>query len=197
MKDVNELGVVSVEEAKELYEISKGIESSESYIKAVQKVYSAIAEGHKILDVYEAFTVTGTDEHGLPKLAIARADRKKIYLTSQGNFQYRALRNVKTSWGTSMRWTSKMDVSLPKGTFPLLKSMGDKRYSTRVPIIPVKFYPKDDLKRYFVLWEVESWDEEELMPEDPFLLKRLTKNLFMIMAEWDLTPLEKAIMKGL
>jgi len=195
MKDVNEIEQISKEEAEKLYLLTKEIVSKEQYIKDLKKVYKNISEGKPIIDLYDVFIKTNTDENGFPKLAIARADRKKIYLTKMGNFQHRQL--SKNSWG-SLRWSSQMDFSVPRNTFTnLIKMPENKRYSTKVPIIPVEHYPEEPLNKLFILWEVESWEEEEILPIDPLLLKRLTKNLFVIIAEWDLSPLEQAIMKGL
>ncbi len=195
MKGVTKLQTVTPQEARDIITIAQELPKSK-YIDAVKKVYACIEQGMQILDLYEVFAKTGTDDNGLPKLAIARADRKEIYLTSYGNFQYRELKKHKHyHWRT---WVSKLDFSLPRGTFTHLRKFErNKRYKTKVPTIPVKIHPTDSLKKYYILWEVESWEEIDVMPTDPFLLKRLTKNLFGIVAEWDLTPLEQAIMKGI
>ena len=194
MKDVNEMKTITKEEAENLLVYANEIVTKEQFVTDLKKVYEAIADGKRVLDVYEVFEKTQTDEKGFPKLAIARADRKKIYLTRMGNFEYRYIKTDFRGW---KRTSGKLDFSLPRNTFTNLVKAGDKRYSTKVPLIPVKHFPKDDLSKYYILWEVEDWQEEEILPTDPFLLKRLTKNLFVIIAEWDLTPLEKAVMKGL
>ncbi|MEM3580897.1 MAG: hypothetical protein QXQ64_06505 [Candidatus Bathyarchaeia archaeon] len=41
---------------------------------------------------------------------------------------------------------------------------------------------------------MEKW--EPVPPRDPILVKQLTPNLFGVLATWDLTPLEKAIIRG-
>ena len=74
--------------------------------------------------------------------------------------------------------------------------IADKYFKTGVPIIPAKFMPKGNLENYYILWEVKEW--EEVPPaRDPLLLKRLTENMFVILAAWDVTPLEQSIIKGL
>lgn len=47
---------------------------------------------------------------------------------------------------------------------------------------------------FFVLWEVQRW--ESVPPVDPLLLRRLTNNLFSVLAEWNLSPVEQAIIRG-
>ena len=197
MEGVNEIEEMTIEEATEQLSYINKIITKEKYVKDLQKVYESMAEGKKVIDLYEVFKEIGTDEKGLPKIAIARADRKVITLTSRGNFAYREFKEL-TSFGyTRNRWVQKMDYSLPRDTFPnLIKFELGTRYETKVPIIPVKYYPQDSLINYYILWEVEDWERIETPPEDPLLLKKLTKNLFAIIAEWNLTPLEKAITKG-
>ena len=43
-----------------------------------------------------------------------------------------------------------------------------------------------------ILWEAE-W---ETVPRDPLLLRHLAGGLYAVMASWDLTPLERAVLKG-
>jgi len=51
------------------------------------------------------------------------------------------------------------------------------------------------LSNYYILWESKEWED---LPEtkDPFLLKRLSENLFVILGSWDLTDLEQSIIRG-
>jgi len=88
--------------------------------------------------------------------------------------------------------TSK-DVQLPAGSFPPI-SVSRKDLTAPLPIIPPQFLPNGDLSDYFLLWEVESWTQEP--PVDPMLLRRLTPNMFVVLAVWDLTPLEQAVLRG-
>jgi hypothetical protein len=69
----------------------------------------------------------------------------------------------------------------------------EKVLKTIVPKIPASLRPKGDLNKYYILWEVEKW---QAVPKDPYLLKRLTKNMFVILAGWDLTELERSVIAG-
>ena len=63
-----------------------------------------------------------------------------------------------------------------------------------MPIIPAPIRPKAmDLSRYFVLFEAE-W--QAIPPKDPLLLSRLSGSLYVILAAWDLTELERAVLAG-
>jgi hypothetical protein len=61
-----------------------------------------------------------------------------------------------------------------------------------IPAIPAHLRPADDLANYHILWEAK-W--EPTAPVDPLLLKRLTDNIYVILAQWDLTPIEQAILE--
>ena len=66
-----------------------------------------------------------------------------------------------------------------------------------VPLIPPRFRPSNnDLHRYHILWDVQgAWEAEP--PKDPFLLSRIHGDLFAVLAVWDLTELERAVLKGI
>ena len=89
---------------------------------------------------------------------------------------------------------SKKNILLPQDTFD--DATWNKRnhnpITAIVPLVPPRLRPKD-LSKYYILWEAE-WDP--LAPVDPFLLKRLTNRFFAVVAEWDLTPLERAVIEG-
>jgi hypothetical protein len=51
-----------------------------------------------------------------------------------------------------------------------------------------------DLSKHFVLWEVENWDAAP--PIDPILLRPIGGNLYAVVAQWDLTEVERMIIAG-
>jgi hypothetical protein len=66
----------------------------------------------------------------------------------------------------------------------------------RVPIVPPRFIPNGSMKGYYILWEVDHWDEITPPKRDPMLLKRINANAFVVIAAWDLTDVERAILRG-
>jgi len=52
--------------------------------------------------------------------------------------------------------------------------------------------PKTKLEGFHTLWEVETWTLEP--PRDPVLLRRLGGDLYVVLAVWDLTDLERAVL---
>lgn len=65
-----------------------------------------------------------------------------------------------------------------------------------VPTVPPRFVPNGSLHGYYILWEVDKWDEVTPPKRDPMLLKRINANAFVVMAAWDLTDVERAILRG-
>ena len=139
---------------------------------------------------------------GRPRLAIARADRKQVKVTD-GRFSWRSHVPVghilfdATSenfhdfdYAGSLRidvpWSDGKTVQIPTG------------YAL-VPLVPADVRPSGQLRNYFILWEVEQWSDRRIgaKPDiDPYLLRHLAGDLYVVEAEWDLTELERAIMSG-
>ena len=169
----------------------------EKHLKDLKQVYFALKKGNKILDIYDAFKNTGVDEEQRPKLAIARADLKIIkFRKEDGGAGYFS---DETGWQTKVT-----DVILPGETFPNweievvnsnYRRIKDRDMETTVPVIPAHLLPKGQLKNYHILWEVEEWKKISKV-KDPFLLKRINSNTFVILAAWDLTEVEQIVMRG-
>ena len=168
--------------------------------KVLKQAYYHASKGRKIIDIYQAIQNSGLNKEGWPQLAICRADGTECCFRRRakgaGIFHHEPL----SGWDNGNR----NSVLLPESCFMDLPVSDhwdrakDQRYAT-IPTIPAKYYPQGTLERYYILWEVEQWHEKSqipIPPIDPFLLKRLSPNLFVVLAEWDLTPLERAVIKG-
>ncbi len=52
---------------------------------------------------------------------------------------------------------------------------------------------------HLILWEVKRWSSQRITAEpdrDPLLLRQIGGDLYAIMAQWDLTELERLVMRG-
>ncbi|HEY0545292.1 MAG TPA: hypothetical protein VGC91_07960 [Pyrinomonadaceae bacterium] len=84
------------------------------------------------------------------------------------------------------------------------KAIGQRRwfkatYASPVPLIPFHLRPKDDLSKYFILWDVAEWREvyyPPRAPHDPLLLERIAHPIYVVVAQWDLTELEQRILES-
>jgi hypothetical protein len=156
----------------------------------MKAVYYYMRHGHKIIDVFVAIPKAGINKDGDPNLAIARADMAHVNLTRERNGT--AIFKMNDTW---WRPPVKDDVILPPDSFKWNEDT-DFNHGKRAPLpnIPAKFMPKYQLRNYHILWEVDKW--ENLPPRDPILLKRITPNMFVSLAAWNLTDLEFAVIKG-
>lgn len=137
-----------------------------------------------------------------PKLAVARADVQHVYcrgVERDGSvtFDYNAR-------GSAQRATrQRFDVRAATFARPAEhegRQIDEFTSATRkvamVPSIPPALRPPGrSLDGFHILWEAE-WKVRPLPPGDPALLKHVGGDLYAVLAVWDLTPLEQAVLAG-
>ncbi len=153
---------------------------------AFRKMWRAAASGKPILDLSAAFRSTGLSEQFLPRLGFARAYWKECHFDGYWN-RFSFARNVRRGRDNVL--------AIPRGSWDL-NLVSRKSAFTKVPFIPpaVRKAMKLNIENYFILFEVTDWKQ---YPADPYLLQHITNNLYVVVGEWDLTPLEVALLKGL
>jgi hypothetical protein len=159
------------------------------YLDELRRAHLELKRGHAIVDIFAAFKQAGCNAQGDPRLAIAPADFKVIDFRKQnlgaGTIGHRSTRRAQIVFppNTFLAWAQENNTwDMPR-----------REISTRVPIVPAAHLPERPLEDFYLLWEVERWDA---VPADPYLLKRINRNLFAVVASWDLTPLERALING-
>lgn len=208
---------MSIEEAETLYEdysklIKQRGDDTEKYLKELKSTYYHLSQGRKVIDIFEVFKKSGTRENGDTYLGLARADWKKVVFHKQAM-------GAGTFTNTEINWSSTFpagSVDLPGTTFPTWATdevpadatdwqkahptIARRSLQTKVPIIPVHILPEGKLDNYYILFEVVegAWTELPTPPvgADPYLLKRINSNCFVVLAEWDVTDIEQAVMRG-
>lgn len=146
--------------------------------------YKALAKGNTVINLDQVMKMAGTFESGFPRLAIIRADFNECWCRRRKNGSA-SFCNQQSPWGRSC-W----EKNLKEGTYSQRNE--DVFGKAIVPMIPPRFRPgKTMLKNYFILWEAD-WT---LPPVDPILLKHLAGDLYAVVAEWNLTPLEQAVLR--
>lgn len=163
-------------------------------LKDLSACYYQLARGRAMIDVFQAFKAAGIKDYG-PALALCRADRTQLFLEKDRNGSAKF-------FGLSageIRPGRHPDFELPIGSFQWpVESNGNWVYKQRgrtvVPLIPPQHLPQGALHNYHLLWEIDKW--EPVPPADPLLLKQITRNLFVVMAQWNLTAVEQAVMRG-
>ncbi|HDN05540.1 MAG TPA: hypothetical protein ENF90_00920 [Candidatus Bathyarchaeota archaeon] len=171
--------------------------------KDLRRIYGHMYHGGKVIDVYESFRKAGLNEDGDPRLAIARADGVFCYCVKRddGSAVYSIQR---FKWDATYSWYSPRkcygEIMLPKGTFNFPKdSYGHVRrqhIQCPVPIVPTTILAdlRYALRNYHIIWEVSEW--KPTPPKDPILVKMVTPNIALVLATWNLTRLERAVIMG-
>jgi len=162
---------------------------------AIAAGYRAAARGQQVISLTQAFATAGYFENGLPRLGIARADDETCFVRWSGE---------NLVFADHDRWDANRgalvgvhSVRVPIADPPVLPKGKYRSWSagkTIVPIVPPRFRPRRRrrLHRLHVLWEVLKWTP--VPPEDPALLRHIRGDLWAVLATWDLTALERAVL---
>jgi hypothetical protein len=166
---------------------------------ALVRGYKELSKGHALIDIGDVMKRIGTDSKFRPRVAVCRANAKFCWFT--GSFNGSGFFAAKSQWPPK-----KERVQFPEGTFPFgtrvwqrscwenNKDVGQGVLKTVVPLVPPPLQPKHSLANYHILWEVESWEVDP--PRDPILCRHLAGMLYAVIAQWDLSELERAILRG-
>jgi len=167
----------------------------DKFLSDMKTVYGQLKSGRKIIDINKIFEASGVNEQFEPKLAIALAPNDTVFMEYQVSGSVVFRNRIGRSWKQSRDDIVILNIfpKLPPAQWEGNYSQYMRRQSP-VPVIPASVRPKGNLVNYYILWEVEKW--ENVPPKDPYLLRRLTPNMFVVVAGWNLTELERAVMKG-
>lgn len=169
---------------------------------AAQQIYDLLAQGKKLIDVGKAIRDGGFDEILRPRLAIARADRNQVCFRWHANSDTATFNaNLDEDSGRQMQsliesvnFNRRHALKLPDG-----RDRWRVEGFALVPMIPPEHRPIGLLRNFHILWEVEKWADARIgakPPVDPYLLRRVAGDVFEVLAEWDLTDVERMVMEG-
>lgn len=155
----------------------------------IERIYRAIARGKTVISAFDAIRAAGVDERGNPRLALMRADQE-VCLCERWDSDAIVL---KSTHGNSQaaEWYFK----IPWPNRPAINRLAD-RYrmsSALLPRIPPQHRPASGhLLNYHLLWEA-NWQD---IPRDPYLLRRIGKDAWVVLAAWDLTDVEVSVLRS-
>jgi hypothetical protein len=151
------------------------------------KSYRELSLGKKVIDLHETLRAGGVDEKHRPRLAIVRADATYCWLRREGSGDC-------TFRGQESGCPKSRQVTVPRSVFGDTPMASGWRMAITgralVPSIPPWARPKAKLLNYHILWEAHWTD----VPIDPALLKHLGGPLYVVLAVWDLTELERSVL---
>jgi hypothetical protein len=163
----------------------------------LKKIYAQVKLGKKVCDIHQAIAKAGVHSNHHPKLAIAQAKAKIVHCRYLDNGTVRYADRRDGLWSPLKR-----DIEL-KNCLPVydrVQVTGNRDnnladLTAPVPMVPPRFVPKDGFRDdYYILWDVDKWEMSP--PVDPWLLKRITRTVFQVLASWDLTELERSVMRS-
>lgn len=151
----------------------------------LEKTYIQQAKGCPIIDVALVIPAAGRFPSGLPKLAFARADRSRVLCNAYGDGR------VRFDW--SGRGWPRAGETLETRFTDRIAAPGSATAiagSAIVPLVPIDKKPRGQLSNFHILWEAD-W---KAAPVDPYLLRHIAGTLYAVVAEWDLTATERAVL---
>lgn len=148
--------------------------------RAIAAIYKRIAQGKLVIRALASITAAGIGADGLPKLALMRADQRKVRcITGMNSVLF-------TCIGPSRAKDMNFRIRVPGVNYTTPNRIAD------VPLIPVHLRPRKAIEQYHVLWEAD-WNQ---YPVDPYLIRRFGEDAWLVVASWDLTPVERAVMSS-
>lgn len=160
---------------------------------AILRGYRAIARGQAVLNLPQTIIHGGLDAQLRPLLAVAMASAERVYYASDPNgarFTTRESKSWNGRWEADFYWRDRRRTfHLNVGDLPPVKGI----HRALVPYVPMPLRPRGALSNYLVLFEAR-W--EPVPPTDPMLLRHLHGDLYAVVAHWNLTDLERAVMAG-
>ena len=152
--------------------------------------YRQLSLGRQVIDLHQTFRAGGLDYNWRPKIAIARADATRAYLNRLpwDDCVFSPLQFYSNSAKSSV-------IRIPNSVFgPGPTTAQGQRVAVTgnalVPSIPPWARPRHGLHNYYILWEA-NWQGP---PVDPALLKHIGKHIYVVLAVWDLTELERSVL---
>lgn len=164
------------------------------------EAYEQLAKGRTLIELSKAIQGGGFFPEMRPKLAVAPADAKEVEFIWPGGDTSATFRTLKPKTRRVVR-----ELPVPLGReHGLTREWNNRSWPkfisgyAMVPMVPADVRPRTgQLADWHVLWEVEHWADKSLTgrpPRDPFLLQHVAGDLWAVLAEWDLTDLERAVM---
>lgn len=157
--------------------------------KAVIASYKAIADGKTILNIIDVMRSSGMSASWQPRLAIVRADAKTVWFRYKHEHWVFSMDRWPSDTYANRRWDFSEDVfeDVDPDVF------GKNAIQAVVPTIPPAYRPRGRMYPYYLLWE-PIWSKRP--PKDPILLRIVKWPIFAVIAQWDLTEVERGVLEG-
>lgn len=171
------------------------------HLTDLKKVYWQLAKGNKIIDLFETLKKLPLNADGDPAIGIAPLQARTCFFEKLddggGIFGGERIAFWKHKPG---------EIRLPAKTFgPWQAEKFTNEYGTHVrlknkslqapvPVVPPQHADLLTASDMYIIFDTPKW--QPAPPDDPIIARRITANLFAIQAKWNLSKIEKAIIRG-
>lgn len=149
----------------------------------IERIYRQIARGKTVISVQDAIVRAGLDDKRRPRLAICKAHALECVCRFNGNTATFGIHDpMRGLWD---KGTGRITIDWPSigYTDPGIALL---------PRIPPQYRPRTALSGYHLLWEAD-WTA---IPRDPYLLKQIGRDAWVVLAAWDLTGVEMSVLRA-
>ena len=181
----NHLSEKELQELEEYAVVDKRYEKMAEIQRAVQENKTKM-----IISLQETFDkLDQKNSQSPPKLAISKADAFRVTF-EQGVFcSYAKIFQIKSLFGIK----EKVGECVTKINVNVCNNYRGTAHTSAIPIIPLHIRKSlPNINELYLLWEKNDWQETD---RDPALLQHLCKDLFAVLAVWDMTELEHYVLR--
>jgi hypothetical protein len=149
----------------------------------IERIARQIARGKTVISAVAAIREAGLDEKGRPRLAICQAHALRCVCSFE--------RGVGVKFGIAQE--DQWDKGVGKVTVPWPEINYRSNIVATLPRIPPQYRPNPNaISSYHLLWEA-SWTD---IDTDPYLLRRIGRDAWVVVAAWELTDLEVSVLRA-
>jgi hypothetical protein len=159
--------------------------------EAIAQAYRAAKRGLQVIRLTEAVKMGGYFDSGLPRIAIAGPTWPECYVQWSGDD---LVFTDDGGWSHNRgALVGRGSVRVPMHDVGVAPVRNWRRGQAPIPLVPPRHRPRPRrLKHCHILWEVEAWNS--VPAKDPALLRHIRGDLWAVLAIWDLTELERAVL---
>jgi len=154
--------------------------------EAIMRGYQQIVKGRRLINLTATFAAGGFDDQGRPRLAMARATDERVRVDISPTL----LTFFPAAMGRRPPSNAGLNGGVLRVDIERRSRAGWDTPEAIVPIVPPGLRPHRALAKHWILFEAD-W---QAPPRDPALVRHIAGDLWTVLATWNLTELERAVL---